>query len=71
MKTYKIWIDKYHGVREWGEYWDAYQVGEEVANSFDEAMKKFISKSKEPDFYRQDETTGEWYCWGVRMFEGL
>lgn len=69
MPKIEIWIDKYHGARDWGEYWDAHKIGEEEAETFDEAMEKHIAKSSEPDYYRKSDN-GKWYCWGVRLFEG-
>jgi len=70
MRDIIIWTDKYHGVRDFGEYWDAHQVGEERAEDFDSAMRQHIAKQKDASYYRKDENTGEWYCWGFRMFEG-
>jgi hypothetical protein len=69
-RVYSIWIDKYHGVREHGEYWDAHKIDDVEATSFDEAMEKHIAKSEQPEYYRKDEKTGKWYCWGVEVYHG-
>jgi len=72
MKTFNIWVsampyEQQQGMMVGGP---AFKAGTVKAETFDEAVETLCQKDHQFDYYTKKHSNGNWYYYGLLVYEG-